>query len=106
MVVVEVGGLRLAASPINDASSLSLRFPIVSSRKETVGVDADEGDVEAVDRIGEMLAVNGDDKDSRRSCFGVTGCLELSPDDLGAMAIGDECGEAEDGEGERCRCRR
>jgi hypothetical protein len=58
--VVDSGGER-AIEAKSEASSLSLRFPISSSKKDIVVIDAEEGDAEAVDRIGEMLDVIGDE---------------------------------------------
>lgn len=58
--VVDAGGER-AIEAMSEASSLSLRFPISSSKKDIVVIDAEEGDAEAVDRMGEMLDVTGDE---------------------------------------------
>lgn len=101
---LETGGF-LAVRPIKDASNLSFRLPMVSSRYDTVVVEADDGDVDAVDRIGEMLDVIGDEN-SLVSCFDAPERFAMSPADFFAMAMGEDRGEGDDVEEVRCRARR
>lgn len=95
-----------AADAIKEASNLSLRFPISSSKKDIVVTDAEDEDAEAVDRIGEMLDVSGDEN-SRYSCFDTLVRLEESLEVLLPMVMGEdrEAGDDLVGERDRCRCR-
>jgi GTP cyclohydrolase I len=91
--------------PINDASNLSLRLPMVSSRYDTVVVEADDGDADEVDRIGEMLEVIGDGN-SLVSCFDTPERLARSLADFFEMAMGADRGDGDDVEDECCCDRR